>query len=265
MPDTPVGSNSPDYGPLAAADLGATIYCKVTATNASGSANANSNTVGPVTAAAGSSSTWSPSDHTPETAGESVITFSNGNRTVSAGFIASFTHYLKWRGTLSHNSGKRYFEVKMDLQPYEGHVGLAAAAEPLSDAEQFPGVHNSHGFVCTMGTNAASILAIVYNTGAGTYNITPNPTTAVNGVLGFAIDFDTRTAYIRYNSTWLGEGTPADPVAGTGGLAWGAMPTALFPYCEITAGGINPEGTFTIATQDAHFLNAPPTGFTAWG
>ena len=52
MPDTPVGTNSPDYT-LTSADLGATIYCKVTATNASGTANADSNTVGPVTAAAG--------------------------------------------------------------------------------------------------------------------------------------------------------------------------------------------------------------------
>ena len=49
MPDTPVGTNSPDY-PLTSADLGADIYCKVTATNASGTANADSNTVGPVTA-----------------------------------------------------------------------------------------------------------------------------------------------------------------------------------------------------------------------
>lgn len=59
MPDTPVGTNSPNYGPLTSGDLGATIYCKVTATNASGTANADSNTVGPVTAATAG---WTPAD-----------------------------------------------------------------------------------------------------------------------------------------------------------------------------------------------------------
>ena len=50
MVDTPIGTNSPNYT-LVSGDLGATIYCRVTATNASGSSNAISNVVGPVTAA----------------------------------------------------------------------------------------------------------------------------------------------------------------------------------------------------------------------
>lgn len=53
MPDTPIGTDSPNYGPLTSADLGTSIYCRVTATNSVGSANANSNTVGPVVAAPG--------------------------------------------------------------------------------------------------------------------------------------------------------------------------------------------------------------------
>ena len=52
MVDTIVGIDSPNYTPDTA-DVAANIYCRVTATNTSGSANADSNTVGPVTAAAG--------------------------------------------------------------------------------------------------------------------------------------------------------------------------------------------------------------------
>ena len=51
MVDTPIGTNSPNYT-LVSGDLGATIYCRITATNASGSTNAISNVVGPITAAA---------------------------------------------------------------------------------------------------------------------------------------------------------------------------------------------------------------------
>src|SRR5215204_4614006 len=48
-----VWTDSPNYTPVAG-DVGANLYCKVTATNSVGSANANSNTVGPVEAAASS-------------------------------------------------------------------------------------------------------------------------------------------------------------------------------------------------------------------
>lgn len=51
MVDTPIGTNSPNYT-LVSGDLGVTVYCRVTATNASGSSNAISNVVGPITAAA---------------------------------------------------------------------------------------------------------------------------------------------------------------------------------------------------------------------
>jgi hypothetical protein len=43
--DIVVGTNSPNYTPVPG-DVGANIYCRVTAVNASGSASANSNTVG---------------------------------------------------------------------------------------------------------------------------------------------------------------------------------------------------------------------------
>src|SRR5215204_3185730 len=49
MVDVVVGTDSPNYTPVAG-DVGANLYCKVTATNAVGSADANSNTVGPVEA-----------------------------------------------------------------------------------------------------------------------------------------------------------------------------------------------------------------------
>ena len=52
MVDTPIGTNSPNYT-LVSGDVGATIFCRVTATNASGSAHAFSNAVGPVVAAGG--------------------------------------------------------------------------------------------------------------------------------------------------------------------------------------------------------------------
>lgn len=51
MVDTPIGTNSPNYT-LVSGDIGATVFCRVTATNAVGSAQALSNAVGPVAAAA---------------------------------------------------------------------------------------------------------------------------------------------------------------------------------------------------------------------
>ena len=80
MPDTPIGTNSPDYT-LVTADLGADIYCKVTATNASGTANADSNTVGPVAAAPSTGSTWNPADLSETT--NSQLNFSGGNLTAT--------------------------------------------------------------------------------------------------------------------------------------------------------------------------------------
>ena len=52
MVDTPIGTNSPNYM-LQPEDVGATVFCRVTATNAIGSAQAFSNAVGPVAAAGG--------------------------------------------------------------------------------------------------------------------------------------------------------------------------------------------------------------------
>ncbi len=50
MPDVVVGIDSDSYTP-GPGDVGASLYCRVTATNAAGSAAANSNTVGPVVTA----------------------------------------------------------------------------------------------------------------------------------------------------------------------------------------------------------------------
>ena len=52
MVDTPIGDVQPNYT-LVSGDVDATIFCRVTATNASGSAQAFSNVVGPVVAAGG--------------------------------------------------------------------------------------------------------------------------------------------------------------------------------------------------------------------
>jgi hypothetical protein len=258
MVDTPIGIDSPDYT-LVTADLGTTIYCKVTATNSVGSANANSNTVGPVAAAPSTGSTWNPADKF-DVSGEAVIEFSNGNRTVTTRYLGGGVHPVAVRGTVSHGSGKWYFEAKMNMIPYAGFIGLDAAADALTDVDDFPGINNSHGFVVNTD-NDALVGQISYNASAGSYDVTPDVAYAVNGVWGFAIDFDTRTAYFRYNGTWLG---PGDPVAGTGGLSWGATPTALFPYC-VSKPGADPTAITTIATTDSQFANAAPTGFTAWG
>ena len=256
---TNVGTDSSSYTPVVG-DLGATLQCVVTATNSAGSASATSNTTGAVAAAPAGGSTWSTTDKF-DVAGESVLEFSNSDRTVTARYLGGGGHFVSGRGTLSHSSGKRYFEIKLNLIPYAGCVGLDAAADVLTDAADYPGYSNSHGFI--LNTNVDLLISnIYYNSNAGDYDVTPDVTIAVNGVLGFAIDFATRTAWFRYNGTWM---TPGDPVAGTGGLSWGATPTALFPYFLINAAGSDPEAIMTIATVDAAFLNAPPTGFTAWG
>jgi len=85
MVDIPIGTDSPDYT-LVPADLGATIYCRVTATNVVASASVNSNVVGPVAALAAPIGTTAPSISDTPTEGVSLSVDPgewNGNPTFS--------------------------------------------------------------------------------------------------------------------------------------------------------------------------------------
>ena len=80
MPDVPIGTNSENYT-LVSGDVGALIFCRVTATNAGGNAMAQSNTVGPIAAAGAGTvpiNTTAPAidDITPEV--DETLTCSTG-------------------------------------------------------------------------------------------------------------------------------------------------------------------------------------------
>jgi SPRY domain len=125
MADVIVGTDSDTYTP-APGDVGKNIYCRVTATNAVGSATANSNTVGPV---AGISATTFDPAHTA-----ADLTLSGGNLTA--------THTTAARGctrSITTGSGKKYFELFVTAVDNAAStvIGIANAAMALSS---FPGL-----------------------------------------------------------------------------------------------------------------------------
>jgi len=248
MADVVVGTDSPNYTPVVG-DVGANLYCKVTATNSVGSANANSNTVGPVEAApAVGGSGWNPSDMS------AGLTLSNADKTVS---VTTSGVYVSLRGAQSRSAGKLYFEITIDsfdpIAPDDNRLllGLADGAHVLTDG--IAGQVNSLGVIYHLKGTYLDCLS-----GAGF--VSGVPTCGTGDTVGIAADLDTNDIWYSKNGVWV----RGDPATATLGLNWGATAAAaMFPYHF----ALKPDGftNQTTINTGPTFAATPPTGFSAWG
>ena len=237
-------------------DVGKSLFCRVTASNAAGSASADSNTVGPVAAAPAGGSTWNPADATAN------MELSGGNLTAQTDDSAVFA----WQGvrcTLSHNSGKQYFEITIvdggvfaDSESLM-YIGLVDATYALSSGTP-PGNADSKGFNYRIhgdGYALAQGASVHYPSGTHAVHVEGD-------IIGIACDMSSGTpkVWIRNNGSWL----DGDPVAGTGGLDIGATAGALFPFVIMQWQAVSPI-TVTLNTGGSAFGAALPTGYSAWG
>lgn len=223
-------------------DVGKSLFCRVTATNASGSANADSNTVGPVTAAGGPQvATWNPARMAP------IYVLSNGNKTATS----TSPGWVTVLGTTSRNSGKRYLEFKMIIvsSADETHVMMGVGVDEGQNMEAIVG----GSFY--MGVTGGGTSWVV-----GSSN-DPSPwTVVVNDIVQMAIDFDTRKAWVGLNNTWSGTpGTSGEWMSSATAAAWTAG-MALFPWMDT----IVEEFSIELKTAASSQTYAPPTGFSRW-
>ena len=209
---TNVGTDSSSYT-LVSGDAGSQISCVVTATNGVGSASATADAVGPVPIP----TTWSPAH-----VGANLV-LSGGNLTITEVTVDA-TRQSHIRGTSSRSSpDKRYFEIT--LVAWSGGdnwgFGLSDSSGPAGDTlagSSIVGTSNSKGFILeyTGRVKAETAIAAVFV-----------PAPVAGDVFGFACNLSTNEVWVRKNGTWLN----GDPVAGYGGISWGAAALdAMYPY-----------------------------------
>jgi hypothetical protein len=241
--------------------LGESVFCTVTATNAYGVASADSNTVGPVTNPATALTTWNPADKTAN------FELSGGNLIAQADDTGGFV-VQEVRGTTSHSTGKYYFEVELtsvgNLPDLEArvYIGVGDSTHLFNNTEP-PGVLDYTGAILSVttsftGVSQASGLAWIPNEPslAGHY--------VEGAVVGCAVDLDARKIWWYLDGIMMRTGE--DPATGTGGCPWGATANAaMFPYVGSQWQAILPVIT-TANFGSTPFILAPlPTGFVAWG
>ena len=156
-------------------------------------------------------------------------------------------------GTISHSTGKRYFEVTVDVGGNDYWWGVALA---------------SHGNTAQIGNIGGT------GWGSSSKNWHSNNTDAqatsmpgiVNGsVLGFMFDLDSGLAYVRNVTSaptvWYGSTDTADPVAGTDGYAFTPWGAAVFLAWSSNGNGT---GAHTVMNAGPTFGATEPSGSTAW-
>jgi len=178
-------------------------------------------------------STWNSADKTTGS------TLTNSDLTFNGGGAGNYG----CRGTLSHTTGKYYFEFPTVLFNNNGACGVGNSSYTLNDNSQ---------------ANSMTVL----NWG-GIANGGGNMGSVPSGkVVGVAIDLDARLMWFRYDAgNWNASGT-ANPATGTGGIAITSSvggATAIFPLAFVQN-----TGNVTIDTA-APFVNAAPSGFNPWG
>jgi hypothetical protein len=176
---------------------------------------------------------------------------SNGNLDLST----TTTNWTSAKGSLSHNTGQRYFEARLVAHGANLNtlVGLADGTASSAGLNTYPGAFNYSIAVRPdrIFNNANSVIA--------TGTATPSYSAAANDAIMVAVDFDTGLIWFGRNGTWL-TGTPATGST-TGRNGSFAPGLALFP-CLGVAGAPN---IVRLATAAADQLHAPPAGFVSWG
>jgi len=216
-------------------EVGEQLTCVVTATNTEGSTDATSNVTPPVENAQGTGGTvtWNPDDK------DDSATLTNGNRTVTGGPVATA------RSTLSHSSGKRYFEQETQVSNSNADGMIDST---ISVVQSYFG--NSTRSIGWRNGNSASIY---FN--AAVVGVTPAG--YVNGCRTcLAIDLDAKLFWLAWDGgAWTNDGNPA---TGVGGISFAASPTV-----DWDIGGIGSHVT-TLCAHASQQTYAPPAGFTAW-
>ena len=137
MVDTPIGTNSPNYT-LVSGDVGATIFCRVTATNASGSAQAFSNAVGPVAAAGGgdvTAPTITSSASVSNVENTALAHTLTANETVTWSKIggADAAKFTLTGAVLSWTSSTKDFEAPDDADANNAYIVIVRATDTASN------------------------------------------------------------------------------------------------------------------------------------
>ena len=148
------------------------------------------------------------------------------------------------RGLPSRNSGKRYFEIRIDRGAAVAStaivVGVFGTSQTLSGAT-FPGnSSDSWGYACDAGASSSKR----FNGGSAAYGATYGS----GDVIGVAVDWAAGTIEFFKNGTSQG-------VAYTSGVG-GTLYPGVSLYQLVVQAALN--------TGDVAFAYAPPAGFVAW-
>lgn len=162
-------------------------------------------------------------------------------------------------GTVSHSTGKWYFELEVESNN-SADLGWGLSSAVQSNAS--PGWDT--GIQYRNNTNNWRTVLGETRTGMTPFDSThPN----VNDWLGFAVDFDNFLIWIR-NATqsptsWWGNNGSGDPVTGSNGLLFNNYAgTEMFLSFTSNANGDNQ--SVTMNTGGSAFIANAPTGYTAW-
>jgi hypothetical protein len=236
---TPISGATGATYDATADDVGQYLFCDVTATNTAGSTTQSSNLVGPIAAP---TTTFDPANK------NAAVTLSNGNKTASV--VDTGGGYKTVYGTISRNSGKRYFEFALTDVSNLLAVGVAEAGGDLSSRPGAMG--NSFG----LNGNGSGLTFDGDFTVFGSFDVTCSD----GDVVGVAIDFGAGKIWFSQNGVYVTT-SGQDPTAGVNAEGLFPTPLDLFPvlalYSLATASA-------TIATKSADFAHAPPTGFVGW-
>jgi hypothetical protein len=176
--------------------------------------------------------TWSPTDKSTS------VTLSNGDLTASAS-----SSQLAVRATIGASSGRWYWEVTIDsLSSSYAAVGVLTMTALLDyglGGGIAPGVgYRSNGTLSSSAGNSAT--ACSYTSA---------------GVIGIALDLDSRVIYFSVNGVWQVGG---DPAMGVGGLPLPSTSETVYPAIGLGFGDV-----LTANFGQSAFAHAPPSGFTA--
>lgn len=186
------------------------------------------------------------------------LTFSNGNRTVTAASTSGT--WLAVLANTSKSTGKAYWEILLGPLPNDGSVNGGNIQIGFAKNDQtvngYIGQTGNDGWVrADMATYDGGAEGVVsYTTGNRGY------TSAVaNDVIGFAIDCDAGKLWVAKNNTFGG-----NPGAGTNPAFTWTPGGNWYPIWACFNGGYSADPSATLRTAVPDQSYTAPSGFTAW-
>jgi hypothetical protein len=166
------------------------------------------------------------------------------------------------RGTIGRSSGKKYFEVTLNIVPAGENywfAGIADADHPLGSNpySSVAGYHSDRGvsYYATGGQIGAKSGAIA-QTCPGSF--------VVGDVMGIAVNLWTRELYGSKNGVW-GAAPLGDPVLSHRGLPWGEVANdEMFVYAMLRPVYADDTIQITLNEGGSAFAYGPPPDYEAW-